>query len=161
MPTFKEEIQMKKTLFSAVLALVLGAGYTLTAFAQAKPDVLVKQRQSAMTLIGKYFGPLGGMAAGRVPFDATVVARNAGYLDTLVKLPWDGFDPSTADIKSAALPEVYKDAAKFKSAQDMLQGEIPKLVTAAKGGNEATVKAAIGAVGKACGNCHDNFRQKQ
>jgi cytochrome c556 len=29
------------------------------------------------------------------------------------------------------------------------------------GGDEAAVKAQIGAVGKACGGCHDDFRQKQ
>jgi len=30
-----------------------------------------------------------------------------------------------------------------------------------KGGDEGAVKAQIGAVGKACGNCHENFREKQ
>ena len=50
------------------------------ALAQVKPEILVKQRQSAMTLIGKYFGPLGGMAQGKVPFDAKIVQRNAEYL---------------------------------------------------------------------------------
>jgi cytochrome c556 len=34
------------------------------------------------------------------------------------------------------------------------------LGAAAKGGNEGAIKAAIGDVGKACGNCHDNFREK-
>ena len=33
-----------KRLFSIALALVLGAGYSVVAFSQAKPDVLVKQR---------------------------------------------------------------------------------------------------------------------
>jgi len=40
----------------------VAAVFTLDAVAQAKPEVLVKQRQAAMTLQGKYFGPLGGMA---------------------------------------------------------------------------------------------------
>ena len=38
---------------------------------------------------------------------------------------------------------------------------VGKLVAAAKTGNEATVKAAIGDVGKSCAACHDNFRAKQ
>ena len=152
---------MNKQLVAAGLALALGAGYTLGAFAQAKPEVLVKQRQSAMTLQGKYFGPLAGMAQGKAPYDAKIVARNAEFLGALSQMPWDGFSPATADVKSAALPEVYKDPAKFKSAQELLQTNVGKLVAVAKGGNEADVKAAIGAVGKSCGGCHENFRQKQ
>lgn len=152
---------MRKMLLAASLAAALGAGYTLNAFAQVKPETLVKQRQSAMTLVGKYWGPLGGMAAGRVPFDANIVARNSGYLEVLSKLPWDGFDASTQNEKSAALPEIWKDAAKFKAAQDALQTEIGKLAAVAKGGNEAAIKAALGDTGKTCGGCHNTFRQKQ
>ncbi len=152
---------MNKKLIAAGLALALGTGYTLNALAQAKPDVLVKQRVAAMTLIGKYFGPLGGMAQGKVPFDANIVARNAGYLEVLTKLPWDGFDASTQNEKSAALPEVWKDPAKFKAAQDLVQKQVANVVAVAKGGNEAAIKAALGDVGKACGNCHNTFREKK
>ena len=151
---------MNKKLFSAGLALFLGAGYGITAFAQAKPDVLVKQRQSAMTLQGKYWGPLNGMAQGKVPYNAQIVARNAGYLDALTQMPWDGFDPSTKDEKSRALPAVYDDAEKFKENQDRLRGAVGKLVAASKGGDEGAFKAAAGEVGKACGACHENFRAK-
>jgi cytochrome c556 len=151
---------MNQRIFSIGLALLLGAGYSLTAFSQAKPDVLVKQRQAAMTLQGKYFGPMAGMAQGKVPFNATVIARNAGYLEVLSKLAWDGFDPSTTGEKSRALPEIYSDAGKFKATQDSFQSNAAKLVAASKGGDEAAIKAAIGAVGKDCGSCHDNFRQK-
>lgn len=151
---------MNKRIFSIGLAVMLGAGYSLTAFSQAKPDVMVKQRQAAMTLQGKYFGPMAGMAQGKVPFNATVIARNAGYLEVLSKLAWDGFDPGTTGEKSRALPEIYSDASKFKAAQDSFQSNAAKLAAASKGGDEAAIKAAIGAVGKDCGSCHDNFRQK-
>jgi cytochrome c556 len=131
------------------------------ALAQVKPDVLVKQRQSAMTLIGKYFGPLGGMAQGRVPFDAKLVQRNADYLNALAQMPWDGFDPSTKGEKSRALPAVWEQPDKVKDAAQRLQSEVGKLQSVAKGGDESAIKAQIGAVGKACANCHDNFREKQ
>ena len=57
------ENRMRKMLLAAGLAAALGTGYTVSALAQVKPETLVKQRQSAMTLVGKYWGPLGGMAA--------------------------------------------------------------------------------------------------
>ena len=152
---------MKKRLMLAGLAVALGAGYTLPAFSQVKPEILVKQRQAAMTLQGKYYGPLAGMAQGKVPYNADVVARNAAYLDVLDKMPWDGFAESTKDVKTAALPAIWNEPAKFKEAQEKFQGAVGALVAATKTGNEASIKAAIAEVGKAgCGNCHQNFRQK-
>ena len=144
-----------------VAAFAASTVFATGAMAQVKPDILVKQRQSAMVLQGKYFGPLAGMASGKVPYNAAVAARNAGYLDALSKMAWDGFDASTSGEKTRALPEVYSDAAKFKETADRFQAEAGKLLAAAKDGNEANVKAAIGDVGKTCGSCHDNFRQKQ
>jgi cytochrome c556 len=155
-----EENPMKKSLAAAGIAIVLGS-LGGAALAQVKPEILVKQRQSAMTMIGKYFGPLGGMAQGKVPYNAEVVQRNAGYLEVLSKMPWDGFDPSTKDEKTRALPEVYTNQAKFKEAAERMQSEVAKLVQVSKSGDEGAVKAQLGAVGKSCGNCHDNFRQKQ
>ena len=151
---------MKKTVVAAAVLAVLGAAGG-AALAQQKPDVLVKQRQSAMTLIGKYFGPLGGMAQGKVPFDAKVVQRNAGYLDALSEMPWDGFDPSTKGEKSRALPAIWEQPDKVKEAVQRFQSEVDKLNQAAKGGDENAIKAQIGAVGKACGSCHDAYREKQ
>jgi len=152
---------MKMKLLLSGLALALSSGYTLTAFSQAKPDVLVKQRQAAMTLQGKYFGPMAGMAQGKVPYRADVVAFNASLLDALSRMPWDGFPESTKDVKSAALPAIWSEAAKFKQAQDSFVDAVQGLVKASKGSDEAATKAAIGAVGKSCGGCHQNFRQKQ
>jgi cytochrome c556 len=152
---------MKRRLVVASVAAAAAAGLMLEATAQVKPEILVKQRQAAMTLQGKYFGPLGGMAQGKVPYNADVVQRNAAYLEVLTKLPWDGFDPSTRNEKSAALPAVFTDTAKFKEASERLQNEVSKLVAVSKSGDEAAVKAQIGAVGKACGSCHESFREKR
>ena len=114
---------MKKTVVAAGVMIALGA-LGGAALAQVKPEILVKQRQSAMTLIGKYFGPLGGMAQGRVPFDAKVVQRNADYLAALSQMPWDGFNTSTKGEKTRALPAVYENPGKFKEAAERLQSEV-------------------------------------
>lgn len=151
---------MRKQLLSACIVAALGAGYAAAAVSQVKPETLVKQRQAAMTLQGKYFGPLGGMLKGSVPYDASIVARNAGYLDVVSQMPWDGFAEGTKGVKSAALPAIWTDAATFKQAQDQLRSAVGTLVTASKSGNEGAVKTAIGDVGKSCGGCHDNFREK-
>jgi cytochrome c556 len=145
---------------AVVVALALGVAAGAV-FAQAKPETLVKQRQSVMTLQGKYFGPMAGMAQGKLPYNADIVQRNAAFLDNLSRMAWDGFDPSTKDVKSAALPAVYEQPDKFKEAQARLENEAHKLYELSRSGDEAAVKAQIGAVGKACGGCHESFRQKQ
>lgn len=149
---------MKKSLMAAGLAAMLVSG---TVFAQAKPEILVKQRQSAMTLIGKYWGPMAGMMQGKIPYDAAVIQRNAGFLDNLSRMPWDGFHESTKDVKSAALPTVWSDSAKFREAASRLENEASRLVQVSRSGDEAAVKAQLGAVGKSCGGCHNDFRAKQ
>lgn len=145
------------TLAGASLAALLAAQ---GAFAQVKPEVLVKQRQAKMILQGKYFGPLVAMARGKAPYDAAVVQRNAGFLDNLTRMSWDGWDPSTKDVQSRTLPAVYQNKAKFDEYVSRLENEASKLVSISKTGDEAAVKAQIGAVGKVCGGCHDDFRSK-
>lgn len=152
---------MKTTVLFSFLAIALGAGYSLNGLAQVKPETLVKQRQAAMTLQGKYwYRQLRPTGQGKIPYDAATVARNAALIDALSQMPWDGFAASTKDVKSGALPAVYSDAAKFKEAQDHYRGEVVKLVAATKGGDEASVKAQIMAVNKSCDGCHENFRSR-
>ena len=150
---------MSKTLVLAAVAVALG-GLTGIAAAQVKPDVLVKQRQAVMTLQGKYFGPIAGMASGKVPYNADAVARNATYLENLAQMAWDGFQDSTKDEKSRALPAIYSQKAKFDDYAQRLQAETAKLGQAARAKDEAGVKQQFQVVLKTCNGCHDDFRAK-
>jgi cytochrome c556 len=152
---------MNNKLSSMLIVLALGAAASAPAYSQARPEVLVKQRQAAMTLQGKYFGPLNGMQQGKIPFDPKIVARNAMYLDVLSRLAWDGFAPSTKGEKSAALSTVFTETAKFTQLQDQFQAESAKLVQVSKGGDEAAIKNQIQAINKTCAACHDDFREKR
>ena len=150
---------MKMKLVLGSVALIAGASYGAAVMAQAKPDVVVKQRQAGMTMVGKYWGPIAGMASGKTPYNAETVARNAPILEVLSKLPWDGFTEATKGEKSKALPTVWTDNAKFKTAGDRMQSAIAQLSKVSKS-DEATVKAALADVGKTCGGCHEDFREK-
>jgi cytochrome c556 len=152
---------MKRKFLAATLVASAAALVTVDAAAQAKPEVMVKQRQAAMTLQAKYLGPMGAMAQGKAPYNAEVVRRNAGYLEVLTKMPWDGFDPSTKGEKSAALPAIWEKSDDFKQAAERLENEAAKLAQVSKSGDESAVKAQIGAVGKSCGGCHEHFREKR
>ena len=151
---------MKSKIVAATFAVCLGA-LALDAAAQAKPEVLVKQRQAAMTLQAKYLGPLGAMAQGKAPFDAKVVQRNAAFLHALSQMPWDGFAESTKGEKSAALPAIWEKPGEFKPAAERFEHEAATLQQVSMSGDEGAVKAQIGATAKACGACHENFREKR
>jgi cytochrome c556 len=150
---------LRKTVVAAGVVIAVGA-IGGTALAQVKPEALVKQRQSAMTLQGKYLGPIGGMLKGNIPYNPEIVARNASYLEVLTKMAWDGFDPSTKNVPNTkAKPEIYAQPDKFKANYETLQAEVAKLSAAAKAGDQNAVKASFGNVVKACNSCHDTFRE--
>lgn len=149
----------RKFLFTAGV-FVMGAVCAFPASAQVRPELQVKQRQAAMTLQGKYFYPIRAQAQGKVPYDAAFVARNVGYLDSLARMPWDGFTPATKEIKTAATPAVFSDTAKWKDAQDRFQVEVTRLVEITRKGDESAIRAQILAVDKSCNACHDPFRER-
>jgi cytochrome c556 len=149
-----------KTVLSFVLA---AAAITLSAPASAqfaKPEDAIKYRKSALTVMAAHFGRLGAMATGKVPFDAKVAVENADVVVAMSKLPWAAFGPGTDTGDTKAKPEIWKDAAKFKAAQEKMQGEVVKLAAAAKTGNLDNLKSAFGPAAESCKACHDEFRAK-
>lgn len=60
--------------------------------------------------------------------------------------------------KTQALADIWAKPAEFKAAMKMFSDAAPKLHAAANAGDLAAVKTAFGDVGKACKNCHDQFR---
>ena len=150
-----------------ILVPILGAAAVVAAFSTAviaqemKADRAIKYRQGILQAIGWNMGVLGGMAKGEVPYDKDKSIRAATFVSELAQMPWDGFVPgSDTGAPTKAKPEIWKDKAKFdKLAKDM-QAETLKLVAAAKTGDVAQLRTAVGATGKSCSNCHDDFRNK-
>lgn len=129
-------------------------------FAQfQKPEDAIKYRKAAFTVMASHFGRVGAMANGRAPFDPKVAAESAALVETMSKLPWEGFVPGTDKGDTRALPAIWTEQAKFKEGSDKLQVETAKLSAAAKTGNLDAVKTAFGAVGQTCKACHDAYQK--
>lgn len=144
--------------FALTIAVI---AFSATASAQfQKPEDAAKYRQSVMTVMGTHFGRIGTMVNGRVPFDAKAAQDSAHIVATMSTLPWPAFTPDTETLKTRAKPEIWKEGAKFKESYEKLMVETIKLEAAAKTGNLDTIKAAFGAVGGSCKNCHDSFQAK-
>lgn len=150
-------------LLKPFVGLVLVAGVAGAAQAQspfAKPEDAIKYRQSALFVMGQHFGRIGAVVKGERPFNKEVVAKNAAIAEQMSSLHWEAFSPGTDKGNTRARPEIWTDAAKFKSAAEKMEQEMHKLAAAAKGGDMTSIKAQFGETGKACKACHDDFRKK-
>ncbi len=145
------------TLTAAVLTLATA----LPAAAQfAKPEDAIKYRKAAFTVMATHFGRVGAMANGKMPFDAKAAIDNAEIATAMSKLPFAGFVPGSDTGDTRAKPAIWTDTDKVKQLAANMQEEMAKFNAAAKTGNIDTIKAAVGATGKACKACHDDYRKE-
>ena len=151
---------MKKLFTSALLLAVVAI--SAPAHAQfAKAEDAVEYRQGAFRVLGHHFGSLGAMANGRKPYSAAGAAADGDVIAAVAKLPHAGFAAGTETGKNTrALPEVWKEQAKFNERNDKMVAETGKLAVAARSGNLDQLKAAFGPAAQSCKACHDDFRRK-
>lgn len=145
---------------SAALVVTLAAGQD-----QKMLDRAVKARQGVMNVHVFEAGPLFAMAKGDMPYDAAAAEAHAQALNSLT-----GYDEtrlfiegtSNADMpgKTWALPAIWEQPEKFRDAYENLHATADKLAEEA-GKSQEQLTAAVAELGKACGNCHETFRQKQ
>lgn len=149
----------------AILAAATAAATLLALPAAAqfqKPEDAIKYRQAAFTVMANHFGRVGAMAQGKAPFDAKAAAANIAIANSLTALPFTAFGAGTdKGMPNRAKPEIWTDAAKFKSLTEDMQAAMAKLDTAAKSGDLEQIKTAVGATGKACKACHDDYRTEK
>lgn len=65
-----------------------------------------------------------------------------------------------AGVKTAAKPEIWSDPEGFSVARTRLVEQADKFADAVQSGEVAEIGPAFKALGQACGNCHDKFREK-
>ncbi|MGB7991866.1 MAG: cytochrome c [Candidatus Methylophosphatis roskildensis] len=142
----------------AVSALAAGA----TSYAQQAPKAedQIRYRQSIMNVMGRQFGMLSAMAKGDAPYHKDAAVKAAALAETLSALPGPLFGPGLdKGAPTKAGTKIWSEPDKFKAALEKMQGEMKKLPAAA--GDVATLKTAVGEIGKACKGCHDDYREKE
>lgn len=145
-----------------MVALLLGVT-SPTAMADERAEFVTGTRQGALKLMGFYMAPLGGMARGRMPIDADLVARNAQRIGSLAPMLTETFklDTSESGVESDALPVIWEKTAEFQGKIETLIERAADLGRIAQGeAGEGAIKGGIAKLGQACGSCHDDFRVK-
>ena len=139
---------------------------TFTASAAKDPnEKAIKARQAVMTLQSWYAGPLFRMAKGEMDYDADTARAYAAALNTMAIVKGDmmwppGTDNGAYGEKTRALPEIWSTWPEAGEKAGALSEASAALAEVAGDGLDA-LRSKIGAVGKACKGCHDDFRAER
>lgn len=149
---------------AAVSTLAMSQGAVTKAANQAEADKAIEARQAIFEEIKDLNDPLGLMLRRQRPVDPALVATNAAKIAELAaKLPaaylvdTRGFTAT----KTGALDGIWNSQADFKGKADALVTAANEAATAGKSGDAAATQRALVGIGRACGSCHDAYRQKE
>ena len=153
-------------MFRTATALALAATLALPTLAGAEetsdPNIIARQAQ--MNLMAYNLGVLGGMAQGRIPYDAAMASAAATSLHQIATIDHGRMWPEGSDNMSAddtrALPAIWDDMAGFETRYATLATASEAMVGAA-GTDLATLQGAVRGLGGACGGCHQTYRQPE
>lgn len=151
---------------SRLCLLIIGLTLTAPGFAAKDPlKKAIKARQGEMQLRSFNAGPLFGMAKGEIEYDAEMASKLAGNLKLLLDLDTSRHWPKGSDIdnymgETTALPEIWTTYPEIGKYGKKYKEAVNELAAVAGDGHDA-LKSKIGALGKSCKGCHDEFREKQ
>jgi cytochrome c556 len=153
---------MKK--FQKTFAIIVVAGLIATPIlADSHIGGAVQARQELMKEYGKNIGVLGGMAQGKIDYDATAAAAAADELVRISMIDQSAMWPADSDNfalgadATRAKPELW---ANFPDVTEKVEAvnATAILMAAAAGAGLDELRGAIGPLGQACGACHKAYR---
>lgn len=158
--TGKAAVSFVAVLTAAALLAVLARPAGAAPSPEDRAAYAVESRQSVLHLMGFYIGPLAGMARDQLPVDLGVIANNAGRIAELAPMVPETFanDTRAFTLETEALPVIWEKPEAFAAKASDLEEKARALAAMASAGTEDGIKGAIGAMGQACGSCHDDFR---
>ncbi|QIE42372.1 cytochrome c [Rhodobacteraceae bacterium SC52] len=148
--------------FAHALVIATTLGISPGLLAAQDYSAAVKARQGQFRIMALNLGVLGGMAKGEIAYDAEMAemaAENLEMISELHEAPLWPEDSSNMDIEGTrALPSIWDENEDFL-AKWAAFGEAAEQLEEIADDGQAGLGAAVGAVGKTCGACHDAHRQ--
>lgn len=139
----------------AALAVTASVGVVL-----AQSDA-IKTREHLMKENNDHAKVVVEMVKGQSPYDAKAVAAAFDqWADTAQKLPGLFPDNSKTGEKTRASPKIWENKKDFDEKAVAFGKAVADNRAKAVGSLDG-LKLAINAVGKACSNCHEDYRLKQ
>ena len=125
-------------------------------------EVPQSYRQSWFAMLAVNFGPMVSMVKGEIPWNEQQMAGSADQLAALTTLDvMRGFSDGSDKGTTRAKPEIWQDKADFQARMDDLDQAVDALqVLAQQGTDRKAIAAQVGATGKTCKACHDEYKSK-
>lgn len=124
-------------------------------------EAAIRARQGQFQMFALNVAVLGGMAQGRVPYDAAAAQEAADNLFHLTRNSQLGLWPEGSDnaamAGTRALPVIWSDNAGFLAIYADLQAAAERMQAVA-GTDLAAVQGALGSLGATCQSCHQGYR---
>jgi cytochrome c556 len=148
-------------------ALVLGAGFALSAYAQTGPSPsrqAVEARKAVFTLIGSNCRALGDVVKGVTPFDSADVQKRVARIAFLSDLVGESFPDASnlGEPDTKAKADIWANKAAFAKKVADLQDHAKALVpvSATEKSDTEAFKTAFAALAQDCKGCHETYRAK-
>jgi len=150
--------------YTLIGAAALATTMATSATANEAMEKAVKARQGLFQVYAFNLGQLGAMAKGAVDFDAEAAQNAADNLLAAASMKGGAMWPQGTDNtgpmkgKTRAKPEAWTTWPEIGKKSDDLKAAAATLASNAS--SLDGIKANIGAVGKTCKACHEDFRAK-
>jgi cytochrome c556 len=142
-------------IMAGALALLIGAGL---AYAALSGDEAITARKACMKSHGAGMGVMVPIIKGEKPYDNAAVTEALGKMGAACA-NWNEFWPkdsmTSTTQKTNALEAIWKDPKGFEAAGTAYYNAEQALLATK---DEASFKAAFGALGNGCKGCHEKFR---
>jgi cytochrome c556 len=126
---------------------------------ETKPEDLLKMRQGLFQAVKATYVPIV-MLAKQDGKPTDVTTQQAENLAALAKVLPIAFAAGTDALPGSKTKAEAFTSADFAKGAAAMADESAKLAAAVKAGDAAAMKAQVGAVGKTCKACHENFRKE-
>ena len=130
------------------------------ASSEKQANTAVQFRKAVLQLVRSNMGALGGMAKGKIEYNADVMNTNAMRIEQLALMMGDYFETDTRkfDVKTDADDAIWEQMEDFNSKIQDMVGAAENLQKIALAKDEANYRKTIGALGSTCKACHDKFK---
>lgn len=136
-----------------------------SAFAQVKPEDMIKLRKAGYAFMGWNMGKIKGMVDNASSFNKDQVISAANVVAAIANsgmgaLYGTGTDKDIGDQKTSVKPEFFQRPDRVKELASSYVKEANELQRVAVSGDIDAVKAQFGKVGASCKACHDEFKKQ-
>lgn len=129
----------------------------------AAPADTVRTRIAGLRELGAAFKNVNDGLRGGEP-QIIMIQQSAREIRNAARAQYQWFPAGTGPNpawKTAAMPEIWAQAARFRTAQDNFAQQAEAFQRAATSGDATAIRGASRTLGAACKGCHEQFRAKE